>query len=91
MDATNDRVGINKTPSTALDVEGDAAISGDLTVSTDATVNGVVTINANSSAISNGTGLFRVKDTYGHEIILGNGSGTGIHHLVFIMQILLES
>ena len=32
MDATNDRVGINKTPSVELDVSGNAVISGDLTV-----------------------------------------------------------
>ena len=32
VDATNDRVGINKTPSVALDVAGDAAIEGTLHV-----------------------------------------------------------
>ena len=43
VDATNDRVGINKTPSVALDIAGDAAISGDLTVSTNATISGTLT------------------------------------------------
>jgi hypothetical protein len=50
MDLNNSRIGIGSTsPTCALDVDGDAAISGDLTVSTDTHISGNVGIGTDAN------------------------------------------
>ena len=50
VDATNDRVGINKTPNEALDVTGNAAISGNIDVTGNAVVSGYLSVNNSTNS-----------------------------------------
>jgi len=87
VDTTNNRVGINKTPTVALDVSGSALISTDLTVSGNTELTGrtlahlVAKVeNATVSTISKGTPVY-ISGTHASgrpqvEEADANGSGT---------------
>lgn len=71
VDQTNNRVGINKTPTVALDVSGDADLSGTLDVAGTVTAND---ITVNGSAV---TSLTLNTSVNGSQILFNDGtSGT---------------
>ena len=75
VDATNDRVGINKTPSVALDVDGDAVISGDLTLNSDIIIeSGEIIFATKNTSTADKLSIGRYDGSAGNMAINSDGS-----------------
>ena len=68
VDQTNNRVGVNKTPTVALDVSGDITFTGDLASSTSGTSNFRAGVNAGDAIASGGI----------RNVVVGDEAGTAI-------------
>ena len=68
VDQTNNRVGVNKTPTVALDVSGDITFTGDLASSTSGTSNFRAGVNAGDAIASGGN----------YNVVVGDEAGTAI-------------
>ncbi len=68
VDQTNNRVGVNKTPTVALDVSGDITFTGDLASSTSGTSNFRAGVNAGDAIASGGN----------YNVVIGDEAGTAL-------------
>ena len=74
VDQTNNRVGVNKTPTVALDVSGGVTYTGDLISSTAGTSNLRIGVNAGNSITSGGNYNVTIGDEAGTALTTGDNN-----------------